>query len=300
MAAHLLQASELAVHCDAAALEPGLDLEGAGGSAQAEIVGQERARAAVEFAVAMRQPGYHLFVMGPAGAGKHSLARRAIDAHVARVGIHRSDWVYVNNFEHPHQPIVLQLAAGVGARLRADMRALVDELRTTIPAAFESEEYAAEAERLNAGFKENAERSLVAVGGEAQQRGLVMIRTPVGFTFAPRKGDEVMSTQDFEALPEDERTRLQQAVAELQERLVHVLRASMRLRKEHADRVRTLDRRTTQLAVDHAVDEMKARYADVPAVLGHLEAVRHSAHWSRTPARWKPSKSAGRAVYLRT
>ena len=37
------------------------------------------------------------------------------------------------------------------------MRALVDELRTTIPAAFESEEYAAELERLNTDFKERAE-----------------------------------------------------------------------------------------------------------------------------------------------
>ena len=83
---------------------------------QAEIVGQERARAAIEFAVAMRHPGYHLFVMGPPGSGKRSLARRAIDAHVAHDGIRRYDWVYVNNFETPHQPIALRLAAGHGAR----------------------------------------------------------------------------------------------------------------------------------------------------------------------------------------
>jgi predicted ATP-dependent protease len=103
-----------------------------------------------------------------------------------------------------------------------------------------------------------------------------MIRTPVGFSFAPRKGDEVMSTQDFEALPESERTRLQQALAELQDQLLHALRASMRLSKEHAERLRTLNRATTQLAVDHAVAETQARYADQPEVLRHLEAVRNA------------------------
>jgi predicted ATP-dependent protease len=154
------------------------------------------------------------------------------------------------------------------------MRALVEELRSTIPAAFDSEEYAAELERLNTNFKERAERGLLEVSAEAQTQGLLMIRTPVGFTFAPRKESEVMSPSEFEALPKADRERLQKAVEQLQDRLVHVLRESMRLRKEHADRLRALNRSTTQLAVDHNVDETKARYADLPAVATYLDAVR--------------------------
>ena len=272
--AHRLSAQELAWHCDPASLEPiqhGPDqapVDGIG------IVGQERACAAVEFGIAMPHAGYHLYIMGPPGSGKHSLARRAIERHVAQAGIHRSDWVYVHNFKHAHQPIALQLAAGRGARLRDDMRTLVDDLRTMIPAAFESEEYAAEVERINADFKERAERGLLDVHTEAQRRGLVMLRTPVGFSFAPQKGSEVMSTPEFEALPLEERQSLEKAVGELQDRLLQVLRASMRLRKGLADKLRTLNRSTTQLAVDHAVDEAKAAYADLPEVCKHLEAVR--------------------------
>ncbi len=270
MAARKLLPGELATHCDAAALQIDRDA----GPAPPDIVGQDRARAAVEFGIAMRHAGYHLYVMGSPGSGKRSLVRRAIDAHVAADGIHRSDWVYVNNFETPHRPKALQLAAGRGAQLRADMRALVQELRSTIPAAFESEEYAAELERLNTDFKERAERGLLDVSAEAQKQGLLMIRTPVGFTFAPQKGSEVMSPQDFEALPQAERERLQKAVQTLQDKLVQVLRESMRLRKEHADRLRSLNRSTTQLAVDHAVDETKARYAELAEVAAYLEAVR--------------------------
>ena len=270
MAARKLAPGELAVHCDAATLR----LDAAPVAAPAEIVGQERARAAVEFGIAMRHPGYHLYVMGPPGSGKRSLVRQTIDAHLARDGVQRSDWVYVNNFEAPHRPIALQLAPGRGAQLRDHMRALVEELRSTIPAAFESEEYAAELERLNTDFKERAEHGLIEVSSEAQKHGLLMIRTPVGFTFAPQKGSEVMSPQDFEALPQAERERLQAAVQQLQERLLQVLRESMRLRKEHADRLRSLNRSTTQLAVDHAVDETRAHYAGLAEVEAYLEAVR--------------------------
>ncbi len=271
MTARTLTADELAVRCDADSLgiEPAAPLD-----EHAAIVGQERARAAVEFGIAMPHAGYHLFVAGPPGAGKKTLARRAIAAHVAVDGIRRSDWVYVNNFERPHQPVALQLPLGRGAQMRADMRALVDDLRATIPAAFESEEYGAELERLNTEYKERAESGLIEVGDEAQRRGLAMIRTPVGFTFAPQKGGEVMSTQDFEALPQEERARLQQAVVDVQELLVHALRASMRLRKEHADRLRALNRLTTLIAVEHAVDDTKARYVDLPPVCSYLDALR--------------------------
>lgn len=275
MTARQLPADELASLCDPASLAIDADA----GADQAVIVGQDRARSAIEFGIAMRHPGYHLFVMGPPGAGKRALVRRAIAAHLAHDGGPRSDWVYVNNFEHAHQPVALQLAAGRGAQLRQDMRALVEELRATIPAAFESEEYVAAVERLNIDFKERTERGLLAVGSEAHGRGVLMMRTPAGFTFVPRKRgepgrDEVMSSEEFEALPPADRERLQQTIAELQDKLLHALRATMRLRKEHADLMRALNRSTAELAVGHGLEELLQRYADVPAVGRYLEAVR--------------------------
>jgi predicted ATP-dependent protease len=268
-----LDATKLATHCDPASL--GLDAaEGDTASKAPGIVGQERARAAVEFAIGTRQPGFHLFVMGLPGAGRRSIARRVIELHLADNGVQRSDWLYVNNFERPHQPIALQLPAGQGTRLRSDMRALVRDLRTLIPAVFDSEEYATQAEHINGEFKEHAEQALREVAQEAQRRGLAMIRTPVGFTFAPQKGSEVMSPEDFQALPEEQRAELQKAMGDVQDQLLRVMRAQMRAHKEHADRVRALDHSMTLLAVEHAVDELRSRYAAWPRVCQYLDAVR--------------------------
>ena len=41
--------------------------------------GQERARNAVEFGIGIARQGYNLFVMGPAGAGKHTLVRNSLE-----------------------------------------------------------------------------------------------------------------------------------------------------------------------------------------------------------------------------
>lgn len=242
--------------------------------ADAWLVGQSRAATAAAFAIGMPHEGYHLFISGPPGCGRKTLARRAIAAHAAHDGVTRSDWVYVNNFQQPHRPIALQLPAGRGARLRADMAALVDELRATIPAMFDSDEYVSAAERINAEYKERAEKALEDVGQDAQRRGLAMLRTPVGFTFAPQKDGEVLSTEAFEALTPQQRDALQKSVNEVQDQLVKVLHASMRSRKEHADRIRALGRSMTLVAVEHAVEDTLALYADLPRVRAYLQAVR--------------------------
>lgn len=269
MAARLLPVEALALRCDPGSLDLDFPMAPHG-----LTPGQQRARDAIDFALAMQHPGYHLFVTGAPGTGRRTLVRTIIEAHIARGGRPpRSDWVYVHHFDQPERPLALQLPAGRGTALRADLRALVESLRSMIPAAFESEEHATQAERINQEFKEQADRGLAEVAEAAQQEGMLMLRLPAGFSFVPTKDGKVMSTEDFEALPAEEHARLQQVMHRLQERLVHTLRASMRQRKEHADRLRALHRATTQLAVDHAMVELRARWADLAAVCRHLDAV---------------------------
>jgi predicted ATP-dependent protease len=269
MSVRALGATELVTRCDAASLGLGR----ADPSAEPRVVGQPRAQAAIAFAIAMDHPGYHLFVTGTAGTGRRTLVRQAVAAQVAGRGLQRSDWVYVNNFEQPHKPIALELPAGRGTKLRDEMRTLVRDLRVMIPAIFESEEYAIEVERINTEYKERADQALLEVGREAERRGLAIARTPLGFTVTPQKDGEVMPPQVFEALPEAERAALQAAMTEVQEQLARVLRQSMRLRKEHADRVRELNQSMTRLVVDQQIGEVRASFGDLPRVGAFLDAV---------------------------
>lgn len=270
--ARRLTPAELITRCDPLMLA-GVAADGTAGPAPA-LVGQRRAQQAAAFAFAMLRDGYHLFVSGPPGSGKKTLARQAIDQYVARHGVQRCDWVYVNNFDQPHRPVALELPAGRGTVLRADMRALMVELRSTIPAMFESEEFVSQVERINAEYKERAEHALEGVAQEAQRRGLAMLRTPVGFTFAPAKDGEVLPAAAFDALPTQQREALQRSVGEVQEQLVKVLRTTMRSHKEHAERVRATSRAMSSIVVEHAIGDLLARYADLPRVHRYLEAVR--------------------------
>jgi hypothetical protein len=45
-----------------------------------EYLGQERAVAAVQFAIGMRRPGYNLYALGDTGTGRHELVNRMLRA----------------------------------------------------------------------------------------------------------------------------------------------------------------------------------------------------------------------------
>ncbi len=266
-----LSPDELAHRCDAAqfAFATTDELEDLG-----VIPGQERATDAIELAVGIERDGYNLFVMGPAGCGRHTLVRQRIEARAARAP-RPSDWVYVNNFAQPHRPIAIELPPGRGAGLSADMTRLVEELRSNIPAVFDGDEYRSKADSIDAEFKERHEKAFSALGDEAMAQGVALLRTPAGFSFAPVKDGEVVGAEEFAKLPEAEQQRIKAAIEALQAKLEHLIRDTMRWRKERLERVRELNRETTLYAVGHPVDELKQRYASWQRVVEYLDAVQH-------------------------
>jgi predicted ATP-dependent protease len=266
-----LHADALAHRCDPASLRFATTAELA---TLEDVVGQDRAREAIEFALGVERDAFNLFVMGPSGSGRHTLVERLAKERSARAP-RPSDWVYVNNFSQPHKPTALELPSGLGSALKHDLQQLVEELVATVPAIFESEEYASKLEAIDAGFRERHEQAFAKLGEEALAQGVALLRTPAGFSFGPARNNEVMSADEFNALAPEERARVEQAIVALQAKLEKLIREVMRWRKERAERIKILNREMTMLAVGTAMAELKQRYAQLPKVLAHLEAVEH-------------------------
>ena len=236
------------------------------------IFGQQRAREAIDLGVAMRAKGYNVFILGPAGLGKHGLALELLEVRAAREPT-PPDWVYVNNFEHPHRPRALRLPPGEGIKLRQELRQFVEELRASIPAIFESEEYRTRAEQIDAEINERGEKIFQQLGEEAAKDNIGLLHTPAGFSLAPVRNGEVISPEDFAQLPDDTRQRIQLKLEELQVTLQKAVRQVQQLQKERRNRLKQLNREMTLLTVGAQTEEIKARYSGLAEVLQYLDAV---------------------------
>lgn len=238
-------------------------------------IGQMRAIDAAHFGIGMRHAGYNLYVMGRTGSGKHTLIRQLLDQRVADEA-KPADWCYVHNFSQPHKPRAIQLPAGMGTRFHADMQQLVAELQATIPAVFEGEEYRRRLGQIDEEYNERQTQAFGAVGDEANQQGVALLRTPNGFSFAPAKDGEVMSPDDYDKLSDEEKTRIEQVVSSQQEKLEKVIHQVHQWRRERIERVRKLNEEAVLFAVGHLMDSLRSDYADYPAVGSYLNEVQQN------------------------
>ena len=237
-----------------------------------EIVGQDRAVEAVRFAIGMHREGYNLFALGPEGIGKHTVIRQYLATRATQEPI-PPDWCYVHDFGQPQRPRSLRLPAGLGGRLRDDMARLATEIRSAIPAAFDSEQYRRRKEALEDELKARRDSAIAELERQARELDILIVRTPIGVGLAPAKDGEVLGTEDFKKLPEGDQRRLTAALQVLEGQLEETLRKVPRWEREHREKVRGLDREVTKAAVEHLIEELRHRYGELPAVLGHLDAV---------------------------
>ena len=238
-----------------------------------EPFGQERAVHALRLALDTPSRGYNVFLLGPPGAGRHALATRALQDE-ARRRPPPPDYCYVHNFAEPQQPRVLTLPPGQGARLRDAMQRFVAELGKAIQAAFESEEYRSRIDAINDETKQRQTGALDALGEEALRQGVALLQTPQGLVFAPVADGKPLAREAVEALPREERERLDAAVGQLSEKLEKLLQELPRMRRETESRIREASRETLALAVGHMVDEVAAAFSDHPGAVAFLEEVR--------------------------
>ncbi len=239
-----------------------------------EFVGHERALEAMQFGIGIRQHGFNLYLLGPAGAGKFTIARGFLEKRAAAEAT-PEEWCYVNDFTSPETPNALPLPPGRAIPLRDDMQRLVSDLRSAIGSAFESENYRARKQAIEQDMKDRREKAFAEVAEEAQQKGIALVRTPTGIIMAPMRKDEVMKPQEFEELPPAEYQQIEATVAELQKRLRAVLLQIPQWEQESREKIRQLNYEVATFAVGHLMDELKTKYADLPQVGEFLNSVQN-------------------------
>lgn len=240
------------------------------------LSGHERAREALAFGTAIRSDGFNLFVLGQPGHGMHSLVGRFLEER-SRGEAPPPDWGYLYNFDDPSVPLFLQLPPGMGRQLRRDIEALVDELRGAIPAVFESEEYQNRLQELKQAMGERQRDAIEAVRREAREQGVLLLSTPNGFTFAPAgEDDKMMSPEDYETLPKEERDRIEHTVEILQRKLTQAIRRMPKLAKELREQIVALNEEVMQSAIGAPLAELEERYAGEEGIQAHLASIREA------------------------
>ncbi len=288
-----LTAAELRRRCDTthfafASTADAPELEG--------IIGQERATRAIEFGIEMPYPGYNIFAMGPAGAGKTTTLIRFLEDWAATRPA-PPDWGYVHNFRVPDRPKAIRLPPGGGARLRDEVDAVLADVAEALPRAFASDQYAEHRNQVTRALAEQRDERLRQLDALVRKQGFVLINTPTGMGIAPARGGQPITQEQFDALSDADKEALAQRGQALQEALERTVRQVRELTEAAQARLASLDQEIAAATIRPVFEKLAAAYRDWPDVLEYLSGIQtHIAeHVDDFKAKPKPQSGASAA-----
>jgi lon-related putative ATP-dependent protease len=264
-----LRAGELRRVCDPATL--GFETT-AGLPSLDGIVGQPRAVAALAFGADIGGEGFNLFALGQPGSGRTTLVKNYLEQRSVNKPV-PPDLCYVHNFANARRPLPLRLPAGRAIEFKKDIDALVEELRTAIPSAFETEEYTCQHDQVLQRLEEQRRGKLAEIDQLAIQSGFRLVKGPHGLLLAFVAGDKLLTEQELEQLNPPDREIIIQERERLRGEIEGQLRSIREMERGTREVLRSLDTETAAWAARHVLEDLRARYCDQPAVLDYLAAL---------------------------
>ncbi len=220
--------------------------------AERQIVGQDKALAAMEFGLRIPGEGYNLYISGPDGSGRETALRQILERLAPNMAT-PPDLVAVTNFQNPDKPLVLELPSGSAPQLAAGVKKFVRMLQAQLPKILNSGELLSArktiAEKFQAAVTERQAEFDQHVAGLTQgrfgvafivdeQRGSVIVApTMDGTTLSPDEAQGKIAAGELTQADWDAaKKRAEDAMGALMEKFM----AMTQLNAEHAEVVQNL------------------------------------------------------------
>lgn len=237
------------------------------------FIGQERAKAALTFAIGMDMPGYNLYVMGESALGRFTLVQEELK-HAASEKATPDEWCYLNNFDDERLPNTLRLLPGEGRKFVKRIEGIIDELIDTFPAAFDNPGYQRQKKAIQRTFDQRYEAALENVEQKALEKKVVLYEDNGAVSFAPLVDGKPLDDSEFTKLTDEERQYFYDVVLELEGILNEQLIELPKWKREASEQLRELRKATIEQVLKPLFKAMEHDYVAELGVLRYLREMR--------------------------
>ena len=238
-----------------------------------ETIGQHRALNAIDFGLNLDSKGFNIYVLGENGTGKTATIKSILSKKAAAEAVPQ-DWCYVYNFRDPDIPLAFSLQPGTAVVFHKDKEELIKILKVEIPKIFESKEYERQKNKILEEFQKRQKELFSGLEEEAQGKGFSIRKTVSGLMIVPiKKNSEPLTEEEYEALDEQTRAKIDEMGKGLQERLNDVVRDVREGEKTVKNALAKLERDAALSAVGHFMEEAKTKYSGHEKISSYLADV---------------------------
>jgi lon-related putative ATP-dependent protease len=237
------------------------------------VVGQDRALKALVFGVEMKAKGFNIFAAGPPVTGKRPATRSYLEK-IAKTKPTPPDWCYVNNFQNPYEPKALKLPSGKAKIFQKDLKNLIDQVKRAVPAALQSEEFAARTNIITKRSVEERDKILNELNDIAKQSSYAVRMNQLGIGIVPIRAGKPLSQEEYDALPASAKKKFEQSRETVRTALDKAGKRVNELEANTLDELKKLRDDTVHYAMGGLISTLTSRYQDQPEVIQYLNDMR--------------------------
>jgi lon-related putative ATP-dependent protease len=239
-----------------------------------EIIGQERAVRALKFGLGIREQGFNIYVAGYSGTGRKTAVKNFVEEIASGEPV-PPDWCYVNNFSNQYEPKAIQLPAGKGKEFQNDVKNLIESIRTALPKAFESDDYAARRETTIRSLERQRKEVIDKLNAKAQQEGFIIQSTPIGLLLIPVVNGKPLKEEELLSLPQKTKDLIQEKRERLEPELRNTMRQFLDMERKIREEINKLNRDVALYAIGNLVEDLIEKYKDLPEITAYLKDVQN-------------------------
>jgi len=239
-------------------------------------IGQERAMAALSFALEVPGPGYNIVLScaeGSDGFRAHGpIIREAVLQHYARA-LPPPDTLYARDPNSPGRMMPLLLPAGRGRAFTGALSDALAEAALILAIAFASEDYQMERRAVEDRLRARTEDAIAGLSDRAAAQNIALLRTPTGYVLAPMHDGEVVKRETFAGLPDSYRDDVTARIETLRSELAEIASERSSVEAEFAGAALALDVRQARAAIDAVLTPVRNAFSDATAAVAYIDAV---------------------------
>ncbi|MCX7975358.1 MAG: AAA family ATPase, partial [Candidatus Aminicenantes bacterium] len=237
-----------------------------------EIIGQDRAIKAIQTGLEVKSIGYNIFITGMVGTGRTTAIKQLLEKleKMEKDQVIPPDLLYVNNFSHPDEPVLLHLPAGQGRRFKQAMANLIEMLSINIPELLKSHYYTERKEVIIENQQRKQKEILERFESQVAEEGFSVIQVQMGLfvkpDLVPLIEGRPVSFSKLEALvrekkfPPEELERLKNRYEALSAELEKIFERLREIEEETRTLLKNWDAEAITPIISGAINEIRSRF----------------------------------------
>ena len=234
------------------------------------IMGQNRAKEAIEFALGMKKKGYNIYVSGSWGTGRNSYVKLLTNKEAKKQKAPK-DWIYVNNFKNFRNPIAIGLESGEGKTFIKSMEFLIEFLKKELQNIFSSKEYENTRAIILEEYSNETSKIIDELNEVGKEYGFMFMQNERGLISVPLKDGEAMSEEAYKNISDEEYEILREKSNELSLETVEHFNRLRKAEENYRHRIKSLDEEMGRKVVSFHLMNIREKYKDNENVMLYFD-----------------------------